>query len=300
MSFPSSQSLFHALPSDPILPSKLLLLPELPFPSLQLRLFVSSFFPRQSLPSSLPISPRRLSVPPCSSSLGSPSSLRQTQIPTIVISSLTGSSSSFPLIFFCAARSSLTLKLTLFASIRPNRTTVSGACNTRETVLKRDGTGVVVSSACAVSSSSMSSEFDASGSPLFLRLLISFPSSSFSFFAARPLPEPGSLPTYVSQLLFLPPPSHLSRSRTILSFRIFQDGATWTAASDVDIDHMVPLSEAWASGASAWTTAQRQAFANDLVRPQLFGEFTSTKDGVFFELRRASSDFGLVFRVDMC
>ncbi|MFI7340245.1 HNH endonuclease family protein [Streptomyces sp. NPDC050085] len=47
------------------------------------------------------------------------------------------------------------------------------------------------------------------------------------------------------------------------------DGATWTASSDVDIDHVVPLSEAWKSGASGWTTAQRQAFANDLTRPQL-------------------------------
>ena len=47
------------------------------------------------------------------------------------------------------------------------------------------------------------------------------------------------------------------------------DGATWTAASDVDIDHLVPLAEAWDSGASGWTTAQRQAFANDLTRPQL-------------------------------
>ncbi|MER6914321.1 HNH endonuclease family protein [Streptomyces sp. NPDC000594] len=47
------------------------------------------------------------------------------------------------------------------------------------------------------------------------------------------------------------------------------DGATWTAASDVDIDHMVPLAEAWRSGANSWTTAQRQGFANDLARPQL-------------------------------
>ena len=47
------------------------------------------------------------------------------------------------------------------------------------------------------------------------------------------------------------------------------DGATWTAASDLDIDHVVPLAEAWDSGASGWTTAQRQAFANDLTRPQL-------------------------------
>ncbi|MFI1866530.1 HNH endonuclease family protein [Streptomyces jumonjinensis] len=47
------------------------------------------------------------------------------------------------------------------------------------------------------------------------------------------------------------------------------DGATWSAASDVDIDHMVPLAEAWRSGANSWTTPQRQAFANDLARPQL-------------------------------
>ena len=35
------------------------------------------------------------------------------------------------------------------------------------------------------------------------------------------------------------------------------DGATWTAASDVDIDHMVPLKNAWISGANAWTASKR-------------------------------------------
>ncbi|MEH0985447.1 GmrSD restriction endonuclease domain-containing protein [Micromonospora sp. CPCC 205556] len=47
------------------------------------------------------------------------------------------------------------------------------------------------------------------------------------------------------------------------------DGATWYAASDVDIDQVVPLAEAWRSGASSWTTNRRQSFANDLTRPQL-------------------------------
>ncbi|MFE7132754.1 HNH endonuclease family protein [Streptomyces sp. NPDC057638] len=47
------------------------------------------------------------------------------------------------------------------------------------------------------------------------------------------------------------------------------DGATWTAASDVDIDHLVPLAESWRSGSNTWTTARRQAFANDLTQPQL-------------------------------
>ncbi|MBO3743662.1 HNH endonuclease family protein [Actinoplanes flavus] len=88
----------------------------------------------------------------------------------------------------------------------PHWITISGTCNTRETVLKRDGTNVVTSSACAATSGTWYSPYD---------------------------------------------------------------GATWTAASDLDIDHVVPLAEAWRSGASAWTTSKRQSFANDLTRPQL-------------------------------
>ena len=42
------------------------------------------------------------------------------------------------------------------------------------------------------------------------------------------------------------------------------DGETWTNPSDVDIDHLVPLSEAWQSGAYQWSASQRRAFANDL------------------------------------
>ncbi|MDH6235565.1 HNH endonuclease family protein [Cryobacterium sp. CG_9.6] len=42
------------------------------------------------------------------------------------------------------------------------------------------------------------------------------------------------------------------------------DGATWTVPSDVDIDHFVPLGEAWRSGADTWSAEQRKAFANDL------------------------------------
>ncbi len=88
----------------------------------------------------------------------------------------------------------------------PHWITQSGSCNTREVVLKRDGTNVVQDSSCAAVSGSWYSPYD---------------------------------------------------------------GATWSAASDVDIDHVVALSEAWRSGASSWTTSQRQAFANDLTRPQL-------------------------------
>jgi hypothetical protein len=56
--------------------------------------------------------------------------------------------------------------------------TISGACDTREYVLKRDGSDVVTSSACTATSGTWYSDYD---------------------------------------------------------------GATWTSASDVDIDHIVPL-----------------------------------------------------------
>ncbi|EEH34518.2 hypothetical protein PAAG_05567 [Paracoccidioides lutzii Pb01] len=50
------------------------------------------------------------------------------------------------------------------------------------------------------------------------------------------------------------------------------DGVTWTRASDVDIDHVVPLSNAWKSGADKWTTDTRRSFANDLENPQLVAD----------------------------
>lgn len=88
----------------------------------------------------------------------------------------------------------------------PHWSTVSGSCNTRETVLRRDGSNVVVNSACTATSGSWFSPYD---------------------------------------------------------------GITETAASDIDIDHVVPLAEAWRSGASSWTTSRRQSFANSLSTPQL-------------------------------
>lgn len=89
----------------------------------------------------------------------------------------------------------------------PHWITPSGTtCNTRESVLKRDGTNVVTDSSCAATSGRWYSPYD---------------------------------------------------------------GATWTAASDVDIDHIVPLAEAWRSGASSWAQSRRQTFANDTNNPQL-------------------------------
>ena len=81
-----------------------------------------------------------------------------------------------------------------------------GGCDTREVVLKRDGTGVQANASCHPVSGHWLSPYD---------------------------------------------------------------NLEFTDPDQVDIDHMVPLANAWRSGAAKWTDATRSQFANDLVRPQL-------------------------------
>lgn len=47
-------------------------------------------------------------------------------------------------------------------------------------------------------------------------------------------------------------------------WRSYYDGVVTRRSTTFDIDHLVPLAEAWASGARRWTAATRQAYANDL------------------------------------
>ncbi len=42
-------------------------------------------------------------------------------------------------------------------------------------------------------------------------------------------------------------------------------GKTFTKASDLDIDHIVPLKHAHQTGADSWTRKKRRAFANDPI-----------------------------------
>jgi hypothetical protein len=42
------------------------------------------------------------------------------------------------------------------------------------------------------------------------------------------------------------------------------DNLVFTSAIKIDIDHYIPLSEAWKSGANTWTAEERSKFANDL------------------------------------
>lgn len=95
----------------------------------------------------------------------------------------------------------------------PHWITQSGTCDTRDQVLKRDGTGVTVDSQCEPTAGQWYSVYD----------------------------------------------------------------ATWvTNDSSVDIDHIVPLAEAWKSGANAWSTSRRQQFANDLSIAQLIAVSASS------------------------
>jgi hypothetical protein len=79
-------------------------------------------------------------------------------------------------------------------------------CDTRDVVLKRDGTSVVTGNECKITAGTWFSEYD---------------------------------------------------------------GKTTSDPGDLDIDHMVPLANAWRTGARQWTPDQREQFANDLTRPQL-------------------------------
>ncbi len=50
-------------------------------------------------------------------------------------------------------------------------------------------------------------------------------------------------------------------------WRSVYDGVVTTDPADLQVDHLVPLADAWRSGAHAWTDERRLAFANDLDDP---------------------------------
>jgi hypothetical protein len=54
------------------------------------------------------------------------------------------------------------------------------------------------------------------------------------------------------------------------------DGYSTDNPSELDVDHVVPLSEAWVSGADRWDAATREAFANDLDSRELLAVTAST------------------------
>lgn len=56
------------------------------------------------------------------------------------------------------------------------------------------------------------------------------------------------------------------------------DGATTTDPADLEIDHVVPLADAWRSGASRWSPEQRRAFANDVSNPNALVAVSSSSN----------------------
>ena len=53
-------------------------------------------------------------------------------------------------------------------------------------------------------------------------------------------------------------------------YSAFDDSWVYDQPSDISVDHQVPLSEAWKTGAADWTTSQRADFANDVTSSQLW------------------------------
>ena len=58
----------------------------------------------------------------------------------------------------------------------------------------------------------------------------------------------------------------------------YYDRGVTTNPSTFDIDHMVPLSEAWKSGANSWDAATRERFANDLGDKRSLVAVTATSN----------------------
>jgi hypothetical protein len=56
------------------------------------------------------------------------------------------------------------------------------------------------------------------------------------------------------------------------------DSVTTEDPGDFDIDHFIPLKEAWDSGAHAWSASQRRAFANDLGNPEALIAVTASSN----------------------
>jgi Protein of unknown function (DUF1524) len=59
-------------------------------------------------------------------------------------------------------------------------------------------------------------------------------------------------------------------------WRSYYDGLGLKKKSRVDIDHIVPLANAWRSGAKRWSRRRRRSFANDLKDSQLIAVSASS------------------------
>lgn len=61
----------------------------------------------------------------------------------------------------------------------------------------------------------------------------------------------------------------LDRQRSPGGWWSAYDGYVARAPAELEIDHVVPLAEAWVSGAAGWGVGRRQRFANDLDGAEL-------------------------------
>lgn len=89
--------------------------------------------------------------------------------------------------------------------------------------------------------------------------------SKFKHWSASKIPGCDSRKAVIIEESLVKPKVDKGCTLTGGSWLSLYDNVKVDNASKLDVDHMVPLAEAWDSGASAWSAEKREMYANDMT-----------------------------------